>query len=444
MSEAITGLQTPYEYVLLGFVIHSHNHTKSIDVKNNVIMFEIYESIHLPYLTANFILHDDITFVDGVKPNGTELVEITVGQPSVDSPPITLDFVFSSITATEKSSDNVEIVKASLIEQCAFNNTLKQFSRSYQGKPSKIIQKICDNQLGLDVELPEVEESQKAIKYIVPFDSAFGACSRVLQKMSTINGLPYFLFRTINDEKLQLKSLEEILELPAWNPMPYSFSRANKNNGQKALTAPNIYNVEKFDGGTLKSGIADLLLDGMMGSEATVIDAGSGAKEFFKHNLESTFDMLKSIGVIDNDYEGSVGTGKYLFNEVPIEEMPNRTFHGIISNNTYNKYPNIHQEMFASSVKLGVTKRAVGHLLSRSMVKMQVPGVPYLFDGTNRSVGTNIDFLITSNILDPSEIEGAIDKQRSGKYMISAARHIFDDNNEHRVNLEINKLGTLK
>jgi hypothetical protein len=78
------------------------------------------------------------------------------------------------------------------------------------------------------------------------------------------------------------------------------------------------------------------------------------------------------------------------------------------------------------------------------MVKMQVPGVPYLFDGTNRSIGTNIDFLITSNILDPSEIEGAIDKQRSGKYMISAARHIFDDNNEHRVNLEINKLGTLK
>ena len=143
MSEAITGLQTPYEYVLLGFVIHSHNHTKSIDVKNNVIMFEIYESIHLPYLTANFILHDDITFVDGVKPNGTELVEITVGQPSVDSPPITLDFIFSSITATEKSSDNVEIVKASLIEQCAFNNTLKQFSKSYQGKPSKIIQKVC-------------------------------------------------------------------------------------------------------------------------------------------------------------------------------------------------------------------------------------------------------------------------------------------------------------
>ena len=81
------------------------------------------------------------------------------------------------------------------------------------------------------------------------------------------------------------------------------------------MTAPNIYNVERFDGGTLKSGIADLLLDGMMGSEATVIDAGSGAKESFKHNLESTFDMLKSIGVIDNDYEGSVGTGKYLFNE---------------------------------------------------------------------------------------------------------------------------------
>ena len=43
MSEEITGLQTPYEYVLLGFVIHSHNHTKSIDVKNNIIMFEIFE-----------------------------------------------------------------------------------------------------------------------------------------------------------------------------------------------------------------------------------------------------------------------------------------------------------------------------------------------------------------------------------------------------------------
>lgn len=444
MSEEITGLQTPYEYVLLGFVIHSHNHTKSIDVKNNIIMFEIFESIHLPYLTANFILHDDITFVDGVKPNGTELVEVTIGQPSVDSPPITLNFIFSSITATEKSSDNVEIVKASLIEQSAFNNTLKQFSRSYQGRPSEIIQKICVNLLGLGVDLPEVEESQNTIKYVVPFNNAFGACSRVLQKMSTINGLPYFLYRTINNEKLQLKSLEEILGLPAWNPMPYSFTRANKNNNQKAFSTQNIYNVEKFDGGTLKSGIADLLLDGMLGSEATIIDIGSGAKESFKHNLEHTFDMLKSIGIIDNEYDGSVKTGKYLYDEVPIEEMPNRTFHGIISNNTYNDFANIHQEKNYSGVKLGVTKRAVSHLLSRSVVKMQVPGAPYLFDGVNRSIGTTIDFLLTSNILDPSDIEGAIDKQRSGKYMITAARHIFDDNNEHRVNLEINKLGSLK
>ena len=37
-----------------------------------------------------------------------------------------------------------------------------------------------------------------------------------------------------------------------------------------------------------------------------------------------------------------------------------------------------------------------------------------------------------------------IDKRRSGKYMIFGARHIFDENDQHRTNIAISKLGSGK
>ena len=56
MVETQLTQQTPHDYVLQSFVIHSHRHFKPVDVASNVVMFQIYEDINRPYLTGNFIM----------------------------------------------------------------------------------------------------------------------------------------------------------------------------------------------------------------------------------------------------------------------------------------------------------------------------------------------------------------------------------------------------
>lgn len=444
MVETQLTQQTPHDYVLQSFIIHSHRHSKPVDVAGNVVMFQIYEDINKPYLTGNFILHDDIRFADGIKLNGTELVEITLTQPGVDGVPVTLNFMITTIDDTQKTSDNVEILTLSMIEQNLFNNSLKEFSKAYQGKPSEIIKKICMDQLGLGVDMPEVSEAQSSMKIVIPFQNAFSACSMMLGRMTTINGLPYYLFRTMKHENLQLKSLEEMMLQSSWNKQPYVFSNASKSQSQQRLTTENIFNVEKYSSSNM-DGIFDMVVGGMVGSTYTIVDAGSGASESFHHNLDDTYRMLTNLGIIETTEEPTIATGTYGIDNVEMEKMSNVISHGLIFNNTYNNHKNFHQELYGSELKLMVTKRAIQSLLNKGVVKMQVPGLPFLVDQEHRSLGTNVDLITMSNNTDVDATgDKLIDKRRSGKYMIFGARHIFDENDQHRTNIAISKLGSGK
>ena len=444
MVETQLTQQAPHDYVLQSFIIHSHRHSKPVDVAGNVVMFQIYEDINKPYLTGNFILHDDIRFADGIKLNGTELVEITLTQPGVDGVPVTLNFMITTIDDTQKTSDNVEILTLGMIEQNLFNNSLKEFSKAYQGKPSEIIKKICMDQLGLSVDMPEVSEAQSSMKIVIPFQNAFSACSMMLGRMTTINGLPYYLFRTMKHENLQLKSLEEMMLQSSWNKQPYVFSNASKSQSQQRLTTENIFNVEKYSSSNM-DGIFDMVVGGMVGSTYTIVDAGSGASESFHHNLDDTYRMLTNLGIIETTEEPTIATGTYGIDNVEMEKMSNVISHGLIFNNTYNNHKNFHQELYGSELKLMVTKRAIQSLLNKGVVKMQVPGLPFLVDQEHRSLGTNVDLITMSNNTDVDATgDKLIDKRRSGKYMIFGARHIFDENDQHRTNIAISKLGSGK
>ena len=442
MVETQLTQQSPHDYVLQSFIIHSKRHPKPVDIAGNVTMFQIYEDINKPFLTGNFILHDDIRFVDGIKLIGTELVEITITQPGVDGVPVTLNFMITTMDDTQKTSDNVEILTFSMIEEPLFKNSCKQFSKAYQGKPSEIISKICMDQLGLGVDMPEVSEAQSSMKIVIPFNDAFSACRMMLGRMTTIDGLPYYLFKTMKHENLQLKSLEEMMLQSSWSKQPYVFSNASKSQSQQRLTTENIFNVEKYSSSNM-DGIYDLVVSGMVGSTCTIVDAGSGASESFHHNLDDTYRMLTNIGIIEPTEEPTVATGTYAIDNVEIEKMSNVESHGLIFNNTYNKHKNFHQELHGSELKLMVTKQAILSLLNKGVVSMQVPGLPFLVDQEHRSLGTNVDLITMSNNADVDATgDELIDKRRSGKYMIFGARHIFDENDQHRTNIAISKLGS--
>ena len=137
MSQEYSQHQSPYSYKLLSFKITSHRHDVPINITNNVSMFEINEGCDSPFLTGSFIMLDDLRFFDGVDVNGTEKCEIILDNPTVESAPVTLNFVISHLKGTQKVQDQKEMLDFAIIEDSGFNNEIIRLSRSYQGTHSE-------------------------------------------------------------------------------------------------------------------------------------------------------------------------------------------------------------------------------------------------------------------------------------------------------------------
>ena len=281
MPQEYSQHQSPYGYKLLSFKITSHRHDVPIDITNNISMFEIYEGLESPYLTGSFIMLDDLRFFDGVDVNGTEKCEIILDNPTVESAPVTLNFVISHLKGTQKVQDQKEMLDFAIIEDSGFNNEIIRLSRSYQGTHSQIISKILLDGLGLEMDFPEIESVQPSIKVCLPYMTPLQACNWILRGMTTSSGLPFFLFKTIKTKNIQLKSLEEMILLKPWNKTPYVFSLANANaqgNAQQNIDSVSLFNVESF-GSKTETGIIHKMLDGDIGSSNTVTDMGSGQSQ---------------------------------------------------------------------------------------------------------------------------------------------------------------------
>lgn len=445
MPEPVTRQQSPFDFVLEEFLIHSNRHDKPIDVTNSISVFQIFENIQKPYLEGSFILRDDMRFYDGVKPNGTELCEVTLSQPSMDAVPVKLSFVLQIVTGSQKVGDQVEMIDIKMIEQPAYNSAINKFSQSYSGTCEEIIQKICQDHLQIDVDLPENPTSQAPMRIVVPFMTPFEACNWILSRMSTAEGLPYFLFKTIKDKNLQLKSFSEMFDTDSWNKLPYTFSKAHATTPKSGtISSEQIFNVERFSSSSTE-GVFDLITTGSMGSRHSVTDMGSGQTVSFNHNLKDTYKQLTDIGLIKPDLEPKVLTGAYELNGVPIEQLNSQNVHRLISNNTYNDIGNFYEEFDEATLKLDMTRAVLKQLLEKSSINIQVPGLPFLIDEANRSLGRNIDFLYVSNkTYNQESTDDMFDKNRSGKHMIYASRHIFDEDGKHKTNLMAVKLGIMK
>ncbi len=445
MPEPVTKQQSPFDFVLEEFLIHSNRHEKPIDVTNSISIFQIFENINKPYLEGSFILRDDMRFYDGVKPNGTELCEVTITQPSMDAVPVKLFFVLQIVKGTKKVGDQVEMIDVRMIEQSAYNSAINKFSKSYSGTCEEIIQNICRDHLKIEVDLPTNPTAQAPMKVCVPFMSPFEACNWILSRMSTTEGLPYFLFKTIKDKNLQLKSFNEMYDTPTWNKLPYTFSKAHATTPKAGtISSEQIFNVEKFSASS-QDGIFDLITTGTIGSSHSVTDMGSGQTISFNHNLKDTYSQLTEIGLITPEQEPKVLTGAYELDGVPIEQLSSVNVHRLISNNTYSDIGNFYQEFDEATLKLDMTRAVLKQLLVKSSINIQVPGLPFLIDESNRTLGRNIDFTYISNKTHNAESgDDMFDKNRSGKYMIYATRHIFDENGKHKTNMRAVKLGIMK
>ena len=437
------------DFNIVSFLVYSHKHEEPIDIVSHVDELEIYENITSPYLTGTFSMKDDMRFYDGVGINGTEMIEITLESPENVGHQILKRFTIAQIIGGAKATDNIEALEIKIIENTLFNNNLMQVNKAYTGTPDEIVKNILKDNLNLDMlesDLPAIKPYQKTMKVVIPYMTPFAAAAWVCSTMSTELGLPYFLFTTLNDENIQLKSLEEMLRNPAWNKhAPYRFSAAYNQATTALASDNNVFNVGAYSGQAKESVLA-LMASGSTAGSRSITDATTGQLIDYFFNVDTLFQELSEMEIIDIDHE-PVFHSKYNFNGKPMNEYNTSNSHKIVANQTYNGISNIYEETSTGEYRLHVCKNALHNMMRKSSINIRVPGIMYM-TGTNASIGRQIDFIYpanNTNVTSQSSAtdEDAIDKKRSGTYVIYTARHHFVDT-QHNVDMSCVKLGNRK
>jgi len=434
------------DYIIRSFLIYSYRHNKPIELKSHVDEIEIFESIGSPYLTGNFTMKDDMRFYDGVGINGSEMIVITLESPENVGHQIIKRFSIVEVTSTAKSADNIEALQIKICETNHFNNNLMKINKAYTDTPDIIIAKILKDNLDIDILMPAVKPFQKAIKVVIPYMSPFEAASWICSTMSTELGLPYFLFATLNDEKLQLKSLEEILINPAWNKKsPYRFSAAYNQTTSSLNSDQNVFNVGAFNSRS-KENVLSLMASGSTAGLRSITDMTTGQLIDYHFDVDTLFQQLLETEIIDTDHE-PVFHSMYNFKGKSMNEFNTFNSHRIVANQTYNGISNLHEETSTGAYRLQSCKNALHNMIRKSSISMRVPGIMYM-TGFNASIGRQVDFIYPANNTNANSQSSAsdeeqLDKKRSGTYVIYTARHHFNQS-QHNVDMSCVKLGNRK
>ena len=142
--------------------------------KTAVVQFFYIESIENMFLTGKIEIMDVGGLLEKLPLTGEETLEIIIEQEiegDVDIKSLkTLEFEFYNIELgkTERAKTTTYIFH--LVERGFFNFINKSYSKSYKQKYiNDVVEDICKNQLGLESDQYEIEETVDKVDFIIPY-----------------------------------------------------------------------------------------------------------------------------------------------------------------------------------------------------------------------------------------------------------------------------------
>jgi len=448
------------EYKIESAIITSDRNSDEYDVKSFIAEVSFFEHIQKPYVTGQIAIMDDHGIISALKFKGTELITITISAVDeallAEGLTFTHTFLMKSIIKTFKTTEKTEIYVFELIDPHAFLDSNIRISRSYKGKIEEIVKRIVINDLGLDIDFSYYAPSaQSAIKVIVPYLSPLQACDWLLDRATSVNGSPYFLWATLYDfdeegtNALRLGNLDTMLKAPVFNENnPYLFSTAAADDTallpleKQAVIVKNIKTVNIED-------TSRMVNEGAIGSSINSLDTFTSQKYSRHFRVSELLDKLKDDGVIPDNSTQNVFDSKQLV-ESPkeiksTEEYNSVFFNTVTSFGTYGNSHSYHDVFNQSQALHKVRQNSLRSLLTKNMIDVTIPGIAFFAalktgqygKGKGVSVGdiVKIDFL--NSDVDATEIK--YDEERSGYYLIWALRNLYKDT-VHNIVMTITKL----
>jgi len=433
-------------------VMNSDRFSAPLDIKASTIEVNIFENINSAYLTGNLTMLDDYNLFAAANIQGTERIKFIYECPPQleNEGPIEKNFVVTNVQSL-KSNDNEAVLVLNLMEDIGWFNNVQVFSKAYHGSGEEIIQKILKDKLKTELN-PEVAYApsyQSEFIYTIPYITPLEACYRVKKKMTTQNGMPYFLYSALNSDKPILRDLETILRQQEFNfGRPFKYSQASTNE-QTGDLYEKMFTLDTF---TENKNEDTLLLaqNGAITSLYANVDITTGLEAVQEIDVTTVINRLVNSGVISPDHNMPLVDTQF----VPNPDADGNRLRSYVSRaitefsldtTVGTPYNGFSSETNDEQYYLRIVRKGMLQHLLKNTYQMSGPGMIFSQGATNTTVGNQILIHILKNQMPVERNEDdLIDYKRSGKFIIMAKRHAFDvQEGIHRYSMECSRLTNL-
>ena len=389
MSEDIL---TSYSYKLNKLLLYTSG-GDVINVRKMFLSLDLYEDIFSPCMTATLLLADAQDLLSNFRFHGNEFIEIELDKPSMDAPIKKVFRVYK--IANKTASINLQNYTMYLASEEMIISPQMLISKSYKGLTIKqMIEDILKNHLSvLDSKISTMSETNGNYDLIIPRMSALEAIQWLSTRAYSDKSSLYMFFE--NRDGYNFVSYEDLLKRPTYA----SYSRIVKTDDDPAKnmqTFTSLNFIEEFD-------LIKAIRYGSFSSSINILDIIT--KSFDTFNFSSV--EFKNKGILNK--------------EVPMSGFRNRK-----QKSFYDTYENMQKFVMVTDSDptnnpttpenwLAQTSSKLGQLHLYKMVGT-VPGDPML------KAGITIDVEI-QNFLPQEDGTSALNKVRSGRYLVSAVHH---------------------
>lgn len=427
------GIYTPQDYSIqaLDFVTSSGS---VIDLKKLMVEMSIYEDLYSFSMSGYISLRDAQGFIELLQLTGNEFIKIDFGK--MKNAPNNIVQTFKVYKVGNRKPDGNQNTENYTIYFCSEELMLSEqtkISQSYKGKKiSEIVTDIISNKLKTpSSKIGKIEDTTGVYDIVVPRLKPFEAISWVSlyarPTATNLVGADMLFFETSNG--YNFRSLQSLYSEPIYST--YKHQPQNLD-----------YSMQSF-----QDKVTSVLKYELVKSYDSLNDTSAGA---FANRLVSIDPLTRTFKTTDFNLTKYRGESKSLNSGAPTNIVKNRL--GVAQDQSYNanfkvsisnsnqtnvKYIKDREgstikDMFIETII--PMRTAQLSLANYTVLKLSIPGDPGI------TVGRTIQFDVLS--LKPTDKEKGADKFYSGKYLVTAVRHVIQAQGVYQTVLEVAKDST--
>jgi len=390
---------------------------RSLDIRNQILSFNIFENIFNPFITGTILIKDSNDLINFFPITGEETLNIKLATPGYTDKGTFIDnrFHVYKVSGREKVADRAIIYELNFISVESIMDLNIKISKAFNDNVKNIADKILnDSSFNSDKTRIHIEPTINSHTYVSNFWSPIQNLNYLAEKAVNVNGSPSFLFFE-NRNGLNFISLESLYK----NKVSQTFREDNYSRKINP-DGSSVRNIEKE-----YQSIIDITTPSIS-DYINRIRSGAFSSVLIAHDLTTKHYSLIPFDFLD-EYDKTTRLNSHSSTSKKVVHQPSAAI------KTMNKSTSLFSGgNDISGSKYFQKRKSLLALAESCKVNITVLG------RTDYTVGQKVFLELNKKMaIDHSDVD-VKDYVFSGNYIISAIKHII--NRElHTIDMELIK-----